>query len=229
MSRHDREPESIPWSDAPRRILDAAQRVATDGAASGAREVGAASRSPSRCAGSARGPVVIGVTGPVGAGKSTLAARLADCVVGTDHYFPDYDRVAPAQRDLPEHSDLARLAADLAALRRGEPAMIPVWSFVSHAREGERRVDPAPRIVCEGIHALHEIPRPHIDIAVFVDAPAAVRWARWEALERSGARQLGVEAARRFFHEFAEPIYQRHAAAYRAAAHFVVINDSSGL
>ena len=126
---------------------------------------------------------------------------------------------------MPEYSDLPRLASDLAALRRGEDVTIPVWSFVSHSREGYQRVQGAPIVVCEGIHALHEIPRAHLDISIYVDAPSTVRWSRWEALELSGVRQLGVEQARAFFHEFAEPIFGRFAGGYKSAARFVVVND----
>jgi pantothenate kinase len=169
--------------------------------------------------------VVIGITGPVGAGKSTLAAQLSQCVIATDHYFPNYDVTPEHLRDVPEHSDLPRLASDLAALRRGEDVTIPVWSFVSHSREGYQRVQGAPIVVCEGIHALHEIPRAHLDISIYVDAPSTVRWSRWEALELSGVRQLGVEQARAFFHEFAEPIFGRFAGGYKSAARFVVVND----
>ena len=179
----------------------------------------------SGASGGANDRVVIGITGPVGAGKSTLAAQLSSCVIATDHYFPNYDVTPEHLRDVPEHSDLPRLASDLAALCRGEDVTIPVWSFVSHSREGYQRVQGAPIVVCEGIHALHEIPRAHLDISIYVDAPSTVRWSRWEALELSGVRQLGVEQARAFFHEFAEPIFGRYARAYKSAAHFVVVND----
>jgi uridine kinase len=53
---------------------------------------------------------VVGITGAVAAGKSTLARRISACVVSTDHYLPDYDRTPEHLRDLPESSDLARLA-----------------------------------------------------------------------------------------------------------------------
>ena len=59
------------------------------------------------------GRAVVGITGAVAAGKSTLARRLSACVVSTDHYLPDYDRTPEHLRDLPESSDLARLAQDL--------------------------------------------------------------------------------------------------------------------
>lgn len=169
-------------------------------------------------------PVVVGVTGAVAAGKSTLARRLSDCVVSTDHYLPDYDRTPEHLRDLPESSDLARLARDLAELRAGRATRIPQWSFDSHARVGEREVAPAALVVVEGLHALHELPRAHIDLAVFIEAPREVRWARAVARERAGDRPWPIEYLEHFFHAVAEPSYERHAQAYRAAADLVVVS-----
>jgi len=244
MSEPMREQEMLQWSGASQRILDAVAVIAaaknltvgrvgcnredmklvTDIARKNADVVG--NKTPIHAThGGVTERVVIGITGPVGAGKSTLAAQLSSCVIATDHYFPNYDVTPEHLRDVPEYSDLPRLASDLAALRRGEDVTIPVWSFVSHSREGYQRVQGAPIVVCEGIHALHEIPRAHLDISIYVDAPSTVRWSRWEALELSGVRQLGVEQARAFFHEFAEPIFGRFAGGYKSAARFIVVND----
>jgi pantothenate kinase len=244
MSEPMREQEMLQWSGASQRILDAVAVIAaaknlavgrvgcnredmklvTDIARKNADVVG--NKTPIHAThGGVTERVVIGITGPVGAGKSTLAAQLSSCVIATDHYFPNYDVTPEHLRDVPEYSDLPRLASDLAALRRGEDVTIPVWSFVSHSREGYQRVQGAPIVVCEGIHALHEIPRAHLDISIYVDAPSTVRWSRWEALELSGVRQLGVEQARAFFHEFAEPIFGCFAGGYKSAARFVVVND----
>jgi uridine kinase len=100
---------------------------------------------------------------------------------------------------------------------------------------------PARLIVVEGIHAFHEPgaldasnPRAAsapalaslIDLRAFVEAPAEVRWARWERIEASGERGWGVEVARAFFHEVAEPTFARFAEAYRSRADVVVVNDA---
>ena len=171
--------------------------------------------------------VVVGVTGAVASGKSTLARALSPCIVSTDHYLPDYDRTPEHLRDLPESSDLERLARDVAELRAGRATMRPDWSFDTHARVGECRVDPAPLIVVEGLHALHALPRVHVDLAVFVEAPRDVRWARAVAREKAGDRPWPLDYLEHFFNAVAEPTYARHADAYRAGAHFVVRNDAS--
>ena len=169
---------------------------------------------------------IVGITGPVGAGKSTLAARLSRCVISTDHYLPDYDRTPEPERDLPERSDLARLLADLHSLRAGRPTRIPQWSFHTHSRVGELEVAPHDLIVVEGLHALHETHASGLDIRVFVDAPPSIRWARWENLALTGQRGWGVEETRTFFHTVAEPTFHARAHAYRAGAHLIVSNDA---
>lgn len=176
-----------------------------------------------------QGAVLVGVTGPVGAGKSTLAARLAGEVgvmLSTDHYLPDYDRTPEHLRDLPEASDLERLRADLLSLKRGKATRVPQWSFQSHSRVGELEMPPRELIVVEGLHALHETHAGVLDIKVFVEAPASVRWRRWEHLELTGERGWGVEVARAFFHGVAEPTFAARSAKYRAGADVVVVNDA---
>jgi uridine kinase len=175
---------------------------------------------------------VVGITGPAGAGKSTLAGRLAaeasGIVVSTDEYLPDYELVPEAERDLPEHADLPLLASHLASLRAGEPAEVPVWSFHAHRRVDARVVQPPESgpVIVEGLFALHASLGDAVDLRVFVEAPAEVRWARWEAIEQRGERGLGVDAAHAFFHEVADPTYARYAPDYRAAADLIVRNDA---
>jgi len=171
------------------------------------------------------GRIVIGIGGPVASGKTMLAERLSDCVISTDAYLPDYDRVPHHERDEPHHADLARLEQDLLALRAGRETRVPVWSFKTHRREGFRLVGPAPVIVCEGIHALHERVASALDVAVYVEAPKEVRLARWRAREASGARGWSVEFASSFFHEVAEPTFNRYAPSYRLRADIIVKND----
>ena len=176
----------------------------------------------------ARRPPVVGITGPVGAGKSHLARLLSPCVLSTDDYLPDYDRVAYHERDDPAFSDQARLVSDLRSLREGRVTRVPVWSFQSHARAGERELTPPALphpIVVEGIHALHDTLLPEIDIGVVVTASKAVRWQRWEHLESTGHRGWGVEVAREFFHDVAEPTFDRFFSLYLARAHLIVLND----
>jgi len=171
---------------------------------------------------------VVGITGPVGAGKSHLSGILrgsAGVHLATDDYLPDYDKVAYEDRDDPDLADSAALIANLQDLRAGRATSVPRWSFQSHSREGYREVAPTNLILVEGIHALHERLMPHLDVCVFVEAPPDVRWKRWEHLETTGQRGWGVEVAKRFFDSVAEPTFEKYAPIYKSRAHFIVRNE----
>ena len=203
--------EPVPWHEAAGRIVAlAAMRAA-------ARARGAPGRAADGVAGSATGsdastrPIaVVGITGPMAAGKSTLAAALGGLVLATDRYLPDYDGLPEHAWDLPEASDLPRLAADVAALRDGRATHVPTWSFHTHARSGEELLHPQPLVVVEGLHALHRRVRPHLDVAVFVDAPRTERWRRCVERERRGERGWSLEYVERFFGLVAEPTFDAH-------------------
>lgn len=175
--------------------------------------------------GAAGCPVVVGITGPVGAGKSTLARLVAGCVLSTDRYLPDYEGTPEHLRDTPGRSDLARLADDLRELRAGRARHVPTWSFHLHARDGEERIEPAEVIAVEGLHALHDAVAAHLDLRVFVDAPREVRLERCVARQLSGERGWAPEYMRHFFAHVAEPTFSAHGALHRRSAHLIVRND----
>ncbi len=169
--------------------------------------------------------VVVGITGPVGAGKSLLARDISPCVVSTDSYLPNYDELPYEERDLPHRADFQRLARDLRFLKEGRDANVPIWSFHSHRREGFKLVRPHPIIVCEGIHALYEPVRPVLDVCVFVEASASTRLDRWQRMAAAGERGWGVEETTAFFHDVAEPTFAATAYGYRGLADVLVQND----
>lgn len=197
-------PVLVSWSDAPQRLADAVRARAGD-----------------------RAVTLVGITGPVGAGKSTLARALAGTVIATDDYLPDYAEVPFLERDDPRRADLPLLAEHLRALREGRSAEVPVWSFFTHRRESSRIVMPAPLIVVEGIHALDPMVRSGLDLAVFVEASREARWSRLEARERAGERGWTVDHLREHFEAVAEPSFARFEAVYRAGADVIVHNDPS--
>ncbi len=137
-------------------------------------------------------PLIIGIAGGTGSGKSTVAKRVAESLAGAqvafidmDAYYRDHRHLTLEERrrvnwDHPDAFDTALLADHLEALGRGEPIDKPVYDFVSHLRAPETvSIPPADVIVIDGILLLvDERVRNACDVKVFVDTDADVRLIR---------------------------------------------------
>jgi uridine kinase len=137
-------------------------------------------------------PLVIGIAGGSGSGKSTVArnvaAALADASVAfidMDAYYLDHGHLPLEERkkvnwDHPNAFDWDHLVSQLARLAGGDPIDKPVYDFVSHARSSETvRIPPADVIVIDGILLFVDARvRALCDVKVFVDADADVRLIR---------------------------------------------------
>jgi uridine kinase len=137
-------------------------------------------------------PLVIGIAGGTGSGKTTIAAMLAAaippgrCVVlEHDAYYRDLSAVPSDERanlnfDHPSALESLLMADHLRRLRAGETVDVPTYDFVSHTRRVDsRRVVPAPVIIVEGILVFVEAAlREQMDIKIFVDTDADIRLMR---------------------------------------------------
>lgn len=130
-------------------------------------------------------PFVVLLAGGTASGKTTLARTLAerrsDCLLlSHDRYYLDVEDPLTHDYDHPDALDTSRLIADLALLRSGQPATLPVYDFARHRRlpQGEA-VQPRPLILVEGILVLHD-PRLRAlaDLRVYVHADDDLRLAR---------------------------------------------------
>lgn len=137
-------------------------------------------------------PLIIGVAGGSGSGKTTVATCVAENIdaakvafIDMDAYYRDHhtlthDKLRQLNWDHPDAFDLDFFAAQLAQLGNGEAIEKPVYDFVHHRRASQtRRIEPADVIVVDGILLLvEERIRAHLDIKVFVDADADIRLVR---------------------------------------------------
>ena len=141
---------------------------------------------------SSRPPLVIGLAGGTGSGKSTVAEALvgsatpgAVAVVPQDVYYKrDADFERPAGRainyDEPDAFDIELLLAHVDRLVAGDAIAMPVYDFaLSDRSDATTPQAAAPVIVVEGILVLHDPRlRSRMNLKVFVDAPADERFIR---------------------------------------------------
>lgn len=137
-------------------------------------------------------PVIVGVAGGSGSGKTTVARALAASfrpeqvqIVLMDSYYKDREGVPFEERtrinyDHPDAFDEGLLVEHVAALRAGRTIEQPVYDFTRHERRKERlTVQPSKVVILEGILVLAvEALRPLLDLKLFVDTAADLRFLR---------------------------------------------------
>jgi uridine kinase len=137
-------------------------------------------------------PVVIGVAGGTGSGKTTVANQILQRV-GAEHvayiphdaYYRDLSDLPSPQRarvnfDHPDSLETALLVTHLRDLRAGHTIEIPIYDFTTHTRTRRtQRVEPAPVVLIEGILIFAEPElRELLDVKLYVDTDADVRFIR---------------------------------------------------
>lgn len=149
----------------------------------------------------AAAPLVIGIAGGTGSGKTTVANVILDRVgadritlLAHDSYYRDLQDLPRAQRDLinfdhPESLETDLMVRHLEALRGWQAVEVPVYDFTVHARTTRTlRLEPQPVILVEGILVFaEESLRRLFDVKIFVDTDADVRFIR--RLERDIAER----------------------------------------
>lgn len=137
-------------------------------------------------------PLVIGIAGGSGSGKTTVAMEILQRVgrdrisfIQHDSYYKDLTGLPPAQRDLvnfdhPNSLETELLISHIEQLKGGQAIEVPIYDFSSDSRTGDTfQVNPRRVIVVEGIlifvdPALRQL----FDVKIFVDTDADVRLIR---------------------------------------------------
>jgi uridine kinase len=137
-------------------------------------------------------PVVIGIAGGTGSGKTTVAEAIVRrigperiALIQQDSYYKDQSHLPMEERvrinyDHPDSIDTALLIRHLQELIAGRPVEVPIYDFTTYTRTPHtRRVEPRPVILVEGILVFVEKAlRDLFDIKIYVDADPDIRFIR---------------------------------------------------
>ena len=137
-------------------------------------------------------PLVIGIAGGSGSGKTTVAQQILERVgpsriafLQHDSYYKDLSGLPPVQRaevnfDHPESLETELLIAHVEELRNGRPIQVPIYDFAHHSRTDQTfTVQPRGVIIVEGILIFAEPAlRRLFDVKIFVDTDSDLRLIR---------------------------------------------------
>src|SRR5437762_5112446 len=137
-------------------------------------------------------PLIIGIAGGSGSGKSTVARNVAELLttssvafIDMDAYYKNHPELSLDERrklnwDHPDAFDDDLLCKHLESLSKRRPIEKPEYDFVSHLRSAvPTHVEPADVVVIDGILLFVDGRiRDLCDVKVFVDADADIRLIR---------------------------------------------------
>jgi uridine kinase len=137
-------------------------------------------------------PLVIGVAGGSGSGKTTVSNAILERVgrerialLQHDAYYRDLAHLPLAERaqvnfDHPDSFDNDLYLAHIEALCAGQPVEMPTYDFATYVRLAQTiTIMPQPVVLLEGILIFAEAAlREKMDIKLFVDAESDMRFIR---------------------------------------------------
>jgi uridine kinase len=137
-------------------------------------------------------PLVIGIAGGSGSGKTTVAQTILQRVgpdrisfLQHDAYYKDLSGLPPAQRaegnfDHPNSLETELLTQHILQLKSGQPVEVPVYDFSTHSRTDRTyTVQPRGVILVEGILIFTEAAlRDLFNVKIFVDTDPDLRFIR---------------------------------------------------
>ena len=133
-------------------------------------------------------PILIGIAGGTGSGKSTFTNRIKDAfgdrvsILYHDNYYKAHDEMTFEERkklnyDHPDAFDTELLVEHIKALKSGQSIICPTYDYSQHNRaKNTVTIEPRKVILIEGILTLCDSRlRDLMDIKIFVDADADER------------------------------------------------------
>ena len=175
---------------------------------------------------SSHSPLVIGIAGGTGSGKTTIANYILETVgpeniafLPHDAYYRDLGNLPREERakvnfDHPDSLETELLIEHIQQLKAGQPIELPSYDFKTHTRTDETlQITPQAILLIEGILIFAEPAlRKLFDIKIYVDTDADIRFIRRlkrDINERGRSTQSVIkqylETVRPMHLEFVEP------------------------
>lgn len=171
-------------------------------------------------------PLVIGIAGGTGSGKTTVANSILQRVgagrlsfLPHDAYYRDRKSLSLAERaginyDHPDSLETDLLVRHINDLKQGRAVEMPIYDFTTHSRTDHTiHVEPRQVILVEGILIFYEAAlRELFDVKIFVDTDADIRFIRRlqrDIIERGRTTESVIQqylnTVRPMHMEFVEP------------------------
>ncbi|MCR8969095.1 uridine kinase [Facklamia sp. 7083-14-GEN3] len=171
-------------------------------------------------------PIIIGVTGGSGSGKSSVSKRILEqftemsvLVLAQDNYYKDQSHLTFEERlktnyDHPFAFDNDLFFEHIQAFIRGETIEVPIYDFVNHTRSPETRTEASRDVlILEGILIFEDkLIRDLCDIKIYVDTEDDIRLSRRikrDVIKRGRSVESVLEqyetVVKPMHHQFTEP------------------------
>lgn len=171
-------------------------------------------------------PIIIGVTGGSGGGKTSVSRAILDsfpnariAMIQHDSYYKDQSHMSFEERVKTNYGhplafDTDFMIQQLKELLAGRPVDIPIYDYKKHTRSDKTfRQDPQDVIIVEGILVLEdERLRELMDIKLFVDTDDDIRIIRRikrDMMERGRSLESIIDqytsVVKPMYHQFIEP------------------------
>jgi uridine kinase len=180
-------------------------------------------------------PVVLGIAGGSGSGKTTVALRVKERfpqktveIIHHDSYYFDHPELSHEERtqinyDHPNAFETRLLVDHLDRLREGETVQRPMYDYGTHRRKEETEVTPPADILfVEGILVLESAAlRDRMDIRLFVDVDADERFIR-RMTRDIAERGRDINSVVQQYRGTVRPMHQQFVAPSKRYAHVII-------
>jgi uridine kinase len=180
-------------------------------------------------------PVIIGIAGGTGSGKTTVALRVRAAspgktirIIHHDSYYHDNSHLPLAERaqinyDHPNAFETDLLIEHLQTIQAGGTIEVPVYDYTTHCRTAEtKHIDPADIIFVEGILVLENVRlRELMDIRLYIDVDADERFIR-RLLRDTNERGRSPDSVIEQYLKVVRPMHQQFVEPSKRHAHIII-------